>query len=196
MFGAIGESLGVPLHGCEEGEGWVFEALDDAVGGGGDDLQAAAELVGGLFVIAVGLDLWLADGAAKRGVHVDVDGMFGRGLIGVEAAVLDSALAREIGEKLVEAAAAVDIHELAAEADAEGGEFAFFDFGDEGKLKILSRFIHADGLEVPLFAVVGGVHVVAADEEDSIEGIDDLGDEGMVGVKGDRQGEPAGFFDG
>ena len=56
VIGFVGEAFGVPLDAQEQRQGGIFGALDDAVGGGADDAQAAADLVDRLLVIAVGVD--------------------------------------------------------------------------------------------------------------------------------------------
>src|SRR5438477_2152844 len=113
----------MPLDGGEERKGWVFEPFDDAVGGGGDDLQAAAETCGGLLVIRVNGDFTRAQGAAKLRGRVYFDGM-ARGVMVFEAAVLDLVFALNVGEELTQGAATVDVHELRAEADAQRGQAA------------------------------------------------------------------------
>src|SRR5579862_350453 len=110
MFRLINQSLRMPLDGGGERECRVFEAFDDAVGGFGDDPEAAAETVGGLFVVGIDRNVGLADGAAYLGGGIQ------RGIVAekrfADFAVFDGTLSGDFGKKLVHAAAAVDIHEL------------------------------------------------------------------------------------
>ena len=134
MLGLIDESLGMPLDGGEKGKCRVLEAFDDAIGGGGDNAEAAAEAVGGLFVIAVDGNLGLADGAADWEEGSSVTAW--RGMLSPILRCSIGWVAGNVGEELVHAAAAIDVHELRAEADAQGGQAAFFDLGQEGQFEI------------------------------------------------------------
>ena len=194
MLRFANEPLRVPLDGGEEGKCWVLEAFDDAIGGFGDDAQAAAEAVGGLFVIAIDGNFGLADGTADLGRGVERGVVAGK--VVADFAVFDRFGAGDVGEKLVHAAAAVDIHELGTEANAEGGKAAFFDFGQKGQFEFLASGIDALGFGMPGLAVEGGVEIVSAGEENSVEQIDVLRDEGEVGFIGDEQRESSGAFDG
>ena len=77
MLRFVDQALGVPLDGGEQWERGILEGFNDAVGGGGDHTQAAAEAVGGLLVIAVDRNLRLADGLAQMRSRVECHGVAG-----------------------------------------------------------------------------------------------------------------------
>lgn len=194
VFLQVVEAFGVPLYGGEERHVGVLEGFDDGIGCGGDDAEIAADAVDGLLVVGVGDDVGLADGTSDLGVEGNGDGVGGAIAFGL--AVLDGVGAGQVGEELMEAAAAVDVDELAAEADAESGEASVFDVGEQGEFEGLAAGVDGDGVGMPRLAVDGRVEVIAADEEDAVEEVEDLGDEGEVGAVGDGQREAAGLFDG
>jgi hypothetical protein len=102
----------------------------------------------------------------------------------------------DVRQELVQRPAAVDVHELAAEADAQRRPAASLDLGQQGELERLAPLVDPDRLGVPVFiGVAPRVHVVAAGEEDAVEAVDDLGDQHMVRQERDRPREPAGLLD-
>ena len=178
MLRLVDEAFGMPLDGGEEGKRRVFETFNHTVGGGGDDAQAAAEAVGGLFVITVDGNFGLADRSAEARGEVKGDVMSGK--LVADLTMLQGIWAGQIGEELMDASTAVDVHQLRAEANAEGGQPAAFDFGEEGQLEFLAGGVDAHGFGMPGLAVEGGVEIVSAGEEETVAGIDELGDEGEI----------------
>lgn len=194
MLRLFDESFGVPLNRGEEGKSGVLETLDDAIGGFGDDAQPAAETIGGLLVITVDGNIWLADGATDLGIGID-HSIVARNVIADFAMFLGIG-ARYVWDELVHAPAAVDVHELRAHADAERGHAAFFDLGEESEFEFLAGGIDGDGLGMPGLAVESGIEIVSAGEEDSVKEIDELGDEGKIGLVWDQERQTAGALDG
>ena len=67
MLGLIGQPLGMPLYGDQQGKRRIFVCFDDAVGGGSDDAQTSADFGDALLVIGVDGDFIFADGLAAVG---------------------------------------------------------------------------------------------------------------------------------
>lgn len=83
---------------------------------------------------------------------------------------------------MVEGAAALDVHGLAAHADAEGGELAGLGEGEDGEVEILAVLVGEVGFRVRGLAVEARVEVGAAGDEEAVEGVDHFGaDCGVVG---------------
>lgn len=70
------------------------------------------------------------------------------------------------------------------------------DLGQKGEFKSLAGGVNGNGVGMPGLAVEGGVEVVAADEEDAVEFLNEGGDQVGAGLVGDGKGQAAGFFDG
>ena len=111
-------------------------------------------------------------------------------------AVLQEAFARDVRQELVQSPAAIDVHELRSQADAEGGQSAFFDFGQESQFEFLASGIDGDGFGMARLAEDRRVKIIAAGEEDSVQEIDVLGDQRQIGLIREQEGQAAGEFDG
>src|SRR5215212_6823826 len=118
MLSFFDEPLGMPLHGGKQRKGWILKSFDHAIGRGGDDLQAATDLAHSLLVVGVDGNIALADRAAELRFWIELDGM-PAGLAIRQPAMLERALALAIGQELIERAAAIDVHQLRAETDAQ-----------------------------------------------------------------------------
>jgi hypothetical protein len=70
--------------------------------------------------------------------------------------VFERVVAGDVGDELQDRAAAVDVHELAPEADAEGRHPPPLDLGEQGQLERLAVLVDRDRLRVPRFAVQAG----------------------------------------
>src|SRR5207248_1730086 len=99
------------------------------------------------------------------------------------------------GQELVQAAAAVDVHDLGAEADAKGWRAATLDLGHQRQVPALAVGVDALGFLVPLLTVERGVQIVAAAEEHAVDQVHVLGNEGEISLVREQQRQSAGEFD-
>jgi hypothetical protein len=181
VVGGVGEVFGVPLYAEPEGEGGVFEGFDEAVGGKGAGNEAVAEAVDALVVAGIDGQAGEVKDGGEAGAGVDFD------VVGVNA-VAGFAVGEavgEVGEMLVEGAAALDVHDLAAHADAEGGQGVAFGECEDGEVEVLAVFRGEAGGGVFGLAIERGVEVIAAGEEEGVEGGEHF--EAEVGVVGDGE---------
>ena len=101
-----------------------------------------------------------------------------------------------VGDGLVEGAFSLDIHELAAQADAEGGEVALLGESEHGEVEVLAKGVHGGGFGGLGLAVEAGVAIAAAGDDEGVEGGDHVEAEaGVVGV-GEKDGHAASGEDG
>src|ERR1051326_1901218 len=144
--------LGVPLHAEVERMARVLEAFDDAVGRVRGDAQAVADVLDGLVMRRVHLELALAKDLRETRAAVDGDvvAMAVRRLAGVIDVALDV---------LDERAARGDVHDLHAEADAERGDAAVARDAGEGEVVVLPPRIHRLDARLRRLAARGGGRV-------------------------------------
>ena len=192
LIGFIAHALRVPLDADEEGIARILDAFDDAVGGFGDDAEAAAEGFDGLFVAGLYVHIGVAYAVENLRAGFKLNGVAAVPV--AHAAVFDLSIAGEIGDELDEASAAMDVHQLAAETDAEGGEAAAFDFGDEGAFEFFAEGVDGFDFGEGCFAVAVGVQVRPTAEEDAVEGSDKFRNQGEIGAIGEHYREAAGPF--
>jgi hypothetical protein len=182
----------VPLDADPEREGRIFEGFDEAVGRqrGGD--ESVAEAVDALMVAGVDGETLEAQGFGEARAGPDFDVMH---VGAVTRAAVGETLAGQVGQVLVEGAPALDVHGLAAHADAEGRQGAGFGEGEHGEVEVLAVPGGASGGGVRGLAEEGGVEVVAAGDEEGVERSDHVSAD--VGVVGERQenGHAAGLED-
>jgi len=206
--GGGGHVFGMPLDGEPEGEGGIFDGFDEAVGGesGGD--EAVAECGDALAMAGIYGEVFGAEDLVEQGAGADGDGVLRGGIdVGKADAIVvmlkgifgGGGLREIFGEVLVECAAALDVHFLATEADAEDGEGAGFGEVEDCEVKILAAGMHDLGGGVERLAVEGGVDIGAAGEEESVDGVEHVGEGfevGRAGGVGEEDREAAGVEDG
>ena len=100
----------------------------------------------------------------------------------------------KVGKKLVEASAAIDVHELAAETDAKRRHSSLLDLGHERQFESLPGRIDRFGFGVIGLAIKRRIEIVSAAEEHAVDQIDDFGNQRQVCAIGQEQWKPPGLF--
>lgn len=188
----------MPLDGEPEGIGGVFDGFDGAVGGARADAQAGGDLVDRLVVAGVGVEgCGGGEDGGEEGVGCDGEGVGVGAVAGAGVEEWGGVGGRgKVGEVLVEGAAAGDVHDLAAEADAQDGHAAGLGGAEEGEVEELAVGIGEAGFIVGRLAVESGVEVGAAGDEESVDLIEHGLVEGGIVGGGEDQGYAAGADDG
>ena len=182
---AEGGELGVPLETGHEGALRRLDRLDDAVGAPGDGAEALAQTADRLVVHRVHAELGhtedLREVTRRVDPHVVLDGQH----VGMAMDHPVPVLVRDVRH---EVAAQGDVQELHPAADAEEREVAGERGAEERQLEAVA--LHGDAvvrLVLPP-AVMGGVDVAAARENERIDHREGLGDLALHRGQHDRHG--------
>ena len=178
VAGQVRERLHMPLHAEVERLAVALDRLHDPVVRPRHGAQPAAEPVDGLVVERVHVEVLGADdlGQARAALDPHVVGRLAarRGL-----AVGDRAVA-DVRHVLVQRAAARDVEDLAAAADAEHREAERVRAADDGELEGVELRLHGPEPRVALGAVGGRVEVRAAGHADARQVVDQRRDPVVV----------------
>lgn len=187
------------MHGEQPTPLHVFGGFDESVGAGGDGAEPGAGVVGidGLVVAAGDFEVaGAADDFGEPRPGGDLDGVQGVGF--VPEAVGDRRVEVEVVEVLDEASATGDVGELVAEAESEGGLSAGIGAAEEVDFEAVAAVVEDVGGRVDGLAVVAGVEVEPAGEDETVAAIEQGVEERVVPLRGQGDGlrEGAGVEDG
>ncbi len=194
----------MPLQAQHEGALGHLHALHHAVGRHGVHHKAAPHVADGLVVQAVHMQV--LRGAAhdlreeRVGVHGDLVALDALGVARLRVA--DGArhgVKRALGlggDVLPQRAAQGDVEHLGASADGEQGLVGLNDAGDERALEAVAQRADGAALGQGLLAVERGVAVVAAGDDEGVEGLHHARERSRAARSGQHDGDAACLADG
>ena len=178
----------MPLHAHGEAQGGVLDALDRAVLSPGEGGEAGADAVRGLVVMRADVGMRAEQRPCARG-GVEPHGM-GAEDVGDRLVAL---VANDLGQVLVQVAAAHDVEQLHAAADGEGRHVARERGTQQRQLGLVAAGADAARGRVGVGAVVRRIDVGAAGEDDPVERAERLLD--RVGERRQQHGPTSGALD-
>lgn len=171
------ESAGSDRFGVELGadgepvEHFAFDGFDDSVWAASGDSEAVGESVDSHMVSAGDANFAFAVDASEDGVGFDDEGVSVIGIVGVfvgdRVGDIDWDVVEEISTLL-------DIEELETGPDTEDGHASVGDFAHEESIERFAAWVHGANGVVEHVAIVAGVEIGTADENDTMDDIEEM----------------------
>jgi len=166
----------------------AFNAFDDSILATGGDFESIGESIDGHVVSAVDADFTLSIDAAENGLRFDDQGVSVAGVLGIEVRQCVWKVDRDMVEEI---SAFDDVDELESGSDGHQRQATLGDFPSQLSVEVFSSSFHGADRAVEHETVFAGIEVPTADENKSVEGVEDFADATEILRRRDDHRNPA-----
>lgn len=173
-------------------EHFAFDSLDDSVWAASGDSEAVRETVDGHMVSAGDANFAFPVDATEDGIGFDDEGVSVVGIVRIFVGDRVGDIDRDVVE---EVSTLLDVEELETGPDAEDGHTSIGDFTHEESIEGFAAWVHRSDGVVEHVAIVAGVEIGTADENDTMDEIEELPEVFFLSYGGEDDGNSTGGGD-